>query len=151
MNSKISILIADDDTDDISLLVEGLGEVISNFEVITAGDGIECLRLLKNGCKPDVVFIDLNMPLKNGLECLRDITVDKLITNTPVIVYSTSQHSKDINMASAFGATFYMVKPTSFSTLKQLLKEVFIMLGKSKQEQQEKSNFVVKEQKLSAA
>ena len=148
MNSKIKILIADDDQDDKDMICEGLSEVFSNFQVETASDGVECLRALKNGCNPDLVFLDLNMPLKNGLECLQDIHNNEYLKNTPIVIYSTSQNLTDIEKASELGDRFYMIKPTTVSTLQQLLRHVLNMLGRPQKEQKLSANFVVSEEKI---
>lgn len=151
MSSKIRILIADDDPDDALMLAEGLSEVIGNFEVTNASDGRQCLRLLQDGCNPDLVFMDVNMPLKDGLECLRDIQQLQVADETPIIMYSTSQNVQDINAANRLGARFYLVKPTSFSMLKKLLNHTFKMLGKSRREQAGAENFLIEQRKVCVA
>jgi len=150
MKTQLNILIADDDQDDASMLQESLTEVLSTCSVTNASDGIECLRLIKNGFQPDVVFMDLNMPLKNGLECLRDIQNKHVEVSTPIIVYSTSQNLKDINAASLLGASFYMVKPTSYNALTQLLRQIFHLLQQPEGQPLSKNNFLISQQKFAA-
>jgi CheY-like chemotaxis protein len=146
MNTTMKILVCDDDEDDREILQSVLLDAMGNVEFIEAADGAECLRLLKDGLKPDLVFIDLNMPLKNGIECLRDIQNEHLVADTPFIVYSTSQNMKDIDAASNYGARFYVVKPISINMLEQLLQYLFTMLDNPAAEQQNKNNFVISQQ-----
>jgi CheY-like chemotaxis protein len=150
MNTTMKILVCDDDADDREILESVLMDAMGNVEFIEAADGVECLRLLKDGLKPDLAFIDLNMPLKNGIECLRDIQNEHLVADTPFVVYSTSQNLKDINAASNYGARFYVVKPVSLSTLQQILQHLFTMLQNPATEQYDKNNFVISQQKLVA-
>lgn len=142
---RINILIVDDDEEDRRLLQEVLAQVISQFEVSFSCDGVDCIRQLKNGLDPDLVFIDLNMPLKNGIECLRDFQLENLLPDTPVIIYSTSYLLKDINAASEYGARFYMVKPTTLEALKNMIDRVIHLLGRPLSEQLSRMNFVVRE------
>ncbi len=77
MNSYINILIADDDQDDVAFLEEGLSQIISNYKVFNAADGAQCLRFLRTNPDPELIFLDLKMPLRSGIECL------KVIRETP--------------------------------------------------------------------
>lgn len=147
--SKVNILVADDDEDGIQMLTEVLSEIIPVFVLNKAKNGIEFLSTLKTIDKPDLVFLDLNMPLKNGIACLGDISNSILLPDTPVIVYSTSRNSEEIDIAYKFGARFYLVKPCSYTTLLRLLKIVFNKLGEPLRQQLQKANFLVSEKLLS--
>jgi CheY-like chemotaxis protein len=139
----MKVLVCDDDADDREMLEAVLRDAMDNVEFIEAADGVECLRLLKDGLKPHLAFIDLNMPLKNGIECLRDIQNQKLAADTPFVVYSTSQSLNDINAAYNYGARYYVVKPFSLSTLQQMLQQLFTMLQNPAIEERDKKNFVI--------
>ncbi len=148
---KLSILLVDDDIDDRQMLKEALTDLLPDFSVILASNGNECMNLLKNGCQPDLVFIDLNMPMKNGLECLRDIDNKKLLPATPVIIYSASHQLKDITAASNYGARFYLVKPSDYKILVQVLQRVLYLLGRPITEQTLRENFVLAHNKMTVA
>lgn len=145
--SSINILIADDDKDDALLLTEALGDVLPSSNCIHTVDGIAALRFIKTNPSPDLVFLDLNMPLKNGLNCLKDISNLDLLPNTPIIIYSTSRNIKDIDEAYKYGAKFYIVKPASFNELKRIIKRAITILGKPITERVGKSDFVLQETK----
>ena len=74
---------------------------------------------------PDVLFLDLNMPLKNGMECLVEIRSDKTFDKLPIIIFSTSSQKQAVDTAYENGATFYLKKPDSFDKLKVALDRIF--------------------------
>jgi CheY-like chemotaxis protein len=123
--SKLCYLI-DDDTDDqeiFSLALENLGK---NIRCIMAKNGEDGIRKL-NGSKfvPDVIFLDLNMPRMNGIECLKEIKKIEHLRTTRVIIYSTSDQHEMRDLTSRLGADDFILKPSSLSTLTQVLTEIF--------------------------
>jgi DNA-binding NtrC family response regulator len=146
--STINILIADDDRDDALLLTEAVHDILPSANCIHVLDGIAALRHIKTNVEPDLVFLDLNMPLKNGLNCLKDISNLDLLPDTPIVIYSTSRNIRDIDESYKYGASFYIIKPASFRELCKIIKLAITLLGKPKSERVEKSNFVLKEGKF---
>jgi CheY-like chemotaxis protein len=132
MNSFISILIADDDRDDVAFLNEGLSTIISAYKVFNANDGGECLQFLKTNEPPELIFLDLTMPLRSGMECLKIIRKNPTLATTPVIMYSTSHNYRDIDSCYKLGADFYIVKPVTLSAMTDILSQLFKALGKPK-------------------
>ena len=147
-SSSINILIADDDRDDAQLLTEALQDVLPSGRCVHVTNGIAALNYIKTKVRPDLVLLDLNMPLKNGIDCLKDISNFDLLPNTPIAIYSTSKNAKDIDEAYKYGASFYIIKPASFRELCRIIKLAITILGKPKSERVDKSNFVLKEGKL---
>lgn len=143
MNSFINILFADDDDDDTYFLIEALKEVLSAFNSYMVTDGLALLRHLKTQEPPDLIFIDLNMPLKNGIECLKYIREQSALSNIPVIIYSTSYNIKEIDICYHAGARFYIVKPLTLKALVQLLEQLFFRLGQPLKDYRSKSSFVL--------
>jgi CheY-like chemotaxis protein len=125
MNQYTNILLAEDDVDDYLYLVEAFESISSEFKITRAGNGLECITILKTKAKPDIVFLDLNMPIKKGLECLKFIREHDRFDDVPVIIYSTSHYIKDIDAAYKGGANFYIVKPSSSENLTEIL--IFVM------------------------
>ena len=123
-----NILIADDDSDDIEFLTEAINSVLPSTNIASVKDGVAALRHIKTSSPPDIIFLDLNMPLKNGLEVLKDIHNHELLHNTPIVIYSTSNKLKDIDEAYNHNAAFYIVKPASFKELSKIIKTVFTWL-----------------------
>jgi CheY-like chemotaxis protein len=129
-SSKIRfILLADDDDDDTMLFVEATENLSPKIKVSLASDGQKLLNLLAASSNPDIIFLDLNMPKKGGLECLKSIRSDAQYDKIPVVMYSTSQSKKDIDASYDLGANYYVVKPFDFEDIKLVLKKLFEQLA----------------------
>jgi CheY-like chemotaxis protein len=81
---------------------------------------------------PDLLFLDLNMPCKNGLECLVEIRESLKLTHLPIVVYTSSTHMTDIQKSYLHQADLYMVKPFNSFHLKNALESVLNMDWKAK-------------------
>jgi len=137
------IFLADDDEEDCMLLKEALDET-KDAELLLAGDGLQLMNTLKKSEDlPNAIFLDLNMPRKNGHECLREIKSNERLQNIPVIIYSTSKSSAQIDAAYKNGANLYITKPDSFTKLKQLMKEVFALPYADYKPQPDRKKFVL--------
>lgn len=129
MDKKI-ILLADDDMDDTEMFCEALEEINKNIVCHCADNGSEALRILDElQEKPELIFLDLNMPVMNGWDCLKFLKKDKRYEDIPVIMISTSSHRKDMDIASDLGAVCYFVKPNNFNELKHVLHTITSNLG----------------------
>ncbi|MCW3105085.1 MAG: response regulator receiver protein [Bacteroidetes bacterium] len=128
MGLKDSIcLLIDDDNDDHEFFTEAVESLNCKVELLHAMSGKEALSMLEKMEKrvPDFIFLDLNMPAMNGLQCLKKMKADERLKNIPVIMYSTSSSESDISTAIAGGATAYVIKPSSISTLVSGLQQFF--------------------------
>lgn len=122
MGKKI-ILLADDDKDDAEMFCEALADIDESIICHCAENGDQALKMLKNQDRiPEVVFLDLNMPIMNGWECLKQLKLDDRYKEIPVIMISTSSYKNDMDAAESLGAICYFVKPNNFSDLKQVLR-----------------------------
>ena len=106
----LSVFLADDDADDRFLFKEALMEVRKNVKVTMLNNGEQLMSCLdqKKTDQPNLIFLDLNMPLKNGIECLEEIKKDNNLKNIPVIIFSTSSQKETINQVYTKGANYYM-------------------------------------------
>lgn len=126
-NCSQRILLADDDEDDCLLFEDALKEICpENRNLRTAGDGQQLMQLLqdKDPVSPNVIFLDLNMPLKNGLECLEEIKQHEKWKAIPVVIFSTSRQTETITSVYKKGANLYIRKPGSFHQLKWVIEKV---------------------------
>lgn len=121
------ILFSDDDTDDALLFTQAADLMTSSILLSFAEDGEQLMRYLSKEMLPDMIFLDLNMPVKNGVECLREIRADHKLDWLPVIIYTTSDNPKDIDTCYNLRANLYVVKPTSFENIIKTLKKVINM------------------------
>jgi CheY-like chemotaxis protein len=127
MNSRIlKILLADDDEADRLLFKEAFDELNAGTSVETVNDGVELMELLKKSEPknlPNIIFLDINMPRKDGLECLKEIRANKNLKDVSVAIYSTSSSQSDMEETFLNGANVYIHKPNDFQILKMVLKK----------------------------
>jgi len=124
--NKLKILLVDDDEDDRQFFADALQSLEMNTELVLLTDGQECIEYLserENGL-PELIFLDLNMPVMNGVECLAAIRGKLGLKKIVVIIYSTSSSYQDIEDTFDKGANVYITKPTSFTDLKISLRQV---------------------------
>ncbi len=125
-NELIHVLLADDDEDDRLFFREAFEEIKIKTRVTLVNDGVELMdHLTKNGHPlPHILFLDLNMPRKDGMECLQEIRNMDNLKDIPIAIYSTSSSEEDIEDTFVKGANVYIKKPNDFGTLKKILEEV---------------------------
>jgi CheY-like chemotaxis protein len=124
-NGVITVLLADDDEDDRLFFKEAFEEIKIKTKVVLVNDGVELMARLQNGhTLPHILFLDLNMPRKNGMECLSEIKGSDRLKDIPVAIYSTSSSEDDIEETFVKGANVYIKKPSDFGALKKILEEV---------------------------
>jgi len=129
-NKPIHIFLADDDDDDTFLFREALDQIPVKVELDVAENGMELMHVLNsNAAMPDVIFLDMNMPVKNGLECLYEIRNSENLKQIPVVILSTSIAQYLLESAHKAGANLYIQKPTSFSELVAVLKNCLLKTG----------------------
>ncbi|MEN2399315.1 response regulator [Flavobacterium sp. MC2016-06] len=128
-NEPVKIILAEDDKDDQELFIEALDATKVSAEVTTVENGQELVNTLKDPAepKPDIVFIDINMPIKGGKEALAEIKSDQELKDIPAVMLSTSNNPNDIEETFNKGANLYIQKPNSFTGFILILKKVFIL------------------------
>lgn len=124
-NKLLRILLADDDEDDRLFFKDALEDIKMKTIVTTVKDGIELMEYLTqlDIQLPDVVFLDLNMPRKNGMQCLEEIRNNDALKHLTIAIYSTSGAEKDIEETFIKGANVYIKKPNDFIALKKVVEE----------------------------
>jgi CheY-like chemotaxis protein len=122
----IHIILADDDEDDRLFFTDAFEEIKINTKVQTYKDGVELMDYLnrEDAILPQVLFLDLNMPKKNGIECLHEIKQNEKFKDLAIAIYSTSSSEEDIENTFVSGANIYIKKPNDFGTLKKILSDV---------------------------
>lgn len=123
-----TIFLADDDTDDVELFYDALHEIAPDIELHVAFDGASALNKLGSAGfpTPDIIFLDINMPLVDGWECLQRVRQDVHLREIPVMMYTTSCSLRDMDIASRLGASHFITKPNNFNDLKILLSKIVI-------------------------
>lgn len=125
MTPPLLFFLADDDEDDRMLFQEALIEVNPAIRCITVKNGKEALEVLQNQIVvlPDYIFLDLNMPMMNGLKCLEALKKIDILKNIPVVIYSTSSDIDSVQESKKLGAIDFFVKPSNFTGLKNFLQK----------------------------
>lgn len=143
-NPDLNLLLADDDEDDCLFFQDALGELNHNARVTIVHNGVELMQYLQSvEVLPDALFLDLNMPCKNGFECFSDIKSDDRLSQLPVIIYSTSFDKEVVNSLRENGACHYIRKPGDFSRLKLVIDEALNSLLGKQETSFSKENFII--------
>jgi CheY-like chemotaxis protein len=119
----LKILLADDDYDDCLFFKKALEDLHLPTHLAIVHDGEQLMSYLSANSKnlPDILFLDLSMPRKDGLECLAEIKKDKKLKDLSLVMLSTSNSKDTINRVFNIGANVYIHKPGDFVQLKQVI------------------------------
>jgi CheY-like chemotaxis protein len=125
----VKVILADDDKDDQEIFHDALTETNIPSDLTTVDNGQELMDHLKDPSvpNPDIIFIDINMPVKNGKQVLAEIKSDQTLKEIPTVMLSTSDNAKDVEDTFNAGANLYVRKPFSFRSLILLLKKIFTL------------------------
>jgi len=118
-----NILMVDDDHDDCYIFEEALKELTNNVHFSCLTNSEVLMQHLAQH-KPELIFLDINMPKKNGFECLEEIRSNADYNGITVIMYSNSTRDHEVEMAFSKGASLFIKKPTAHSDLVEVLKNV---------------------------
>jgi len=119
------IFLIDDDEDDHFLFKVALEFINPALLCETAINGKIGLQQLKNSdVLPDIIFIDLNMPIMSGFDFLLQIKKEEKLSHLPVGIFSTSSLMQDNEMAEEFGARFFLTKPNDFQALRKKVQQI---------------------------
>lgn len=142
----INIILADDDEDDRMFFTDAFEELKITTKVKTFNDGVYLMDYLNNQVSafPNVLFLDLNMPRKSGMECLKEIKANPKFKDVAIAIYSTSASEEDIENTFVMGANIYIKKPSDFKTLKKILSEVVTINWQYYTNGLNKDNFLLK-------
>ena len=125
---EVEILLVEDFAPDARLFSELLSNSGSAYRLSIVDDGEDALRFLERAGvyatapTPDLIFLDLNLPKRTGLEILQEIRAHPSLRPTPVVVLTSSQSEKDVNAAYGSGANLYLTKPASLNQLEELIR-----------------------------
>ena len=142
----LNILLADDDMDDCHFFKKAIEElpVVTTLTIVNEGE--QLMQLLTNEANelPHVLFLDLNMPRKNGFECLSEIKGNKKLHQLPVIIFSTSFEQEVVNQLFKNGAQYFIRKPSEFSQFKKIIQQALTIIAKENISVPTMENFVLK-------
>jgi len=124
VKKDFTCFLIDDDIDDQEIFLSVLGEVAPSIRCYTASNGREAINKLETSqVTPDLIFLDLNMPLMNGKQFLKACSLLDKCRNIPVIILTTSSDKRSIEETRQLGARDYITKPDKFSAWGAIIKE----------------------------
>lgn len=119
------ILLVDDDADDQSFFLDALRAINDAIVCEVANNGVEALEHLKKTPPlPSLIFLDLNMPMMNGYECLEHIKSQRDLKEIPVIIFTTSSNPKDREVTKKLGAKIFLTKTSDLLQMRLQLSEI---------------------------
>ena len=127
---EIQILMVEDNPGDARLALEALKESKLRNNLVIVGDGLEAMDYLyqrgkySDAARPDIVFLDLNLPGKDGREILEEIKADECLRNIPVVILTSSSADEDIARSYAAHANCYVTKPVSFDQFTKVVRSI---------------------------
>jgi CheY-like chemotaxis protein len=123
--SSYTIFYADDDIDDQEFFKAIISEINPDYKVLIQNNGVELMNVLEKSLwLPQVIFLDLNMPCKDGYEALKEIRASQRLKHLPVIVFSTASNESVVLKAKELGATSFVIKPNSLSDLRAIINAI---------------------------
>jgi CheY-like chemotaxis protein len=143
--TTVRLLLADDDHDDCWLFKEALNELTVTTDLTIVHNGEELMQYLiaEKDRLPHALFLDLNMPRKNGIECLSEIKDNPALKDLPVIIISTSFDPETGNQLYTNGAQYFIRKPNEFTQLKKGISKVIASITESAPLRTSPENFLL--------
>jgi DNA-binding response OmpR family regulator len=125
------LLLVDDDTTDRELFIDAIKLAVKGYTVAEASNGEEALHYLNTtNLFPNLIILDLNMPVKDGRVTLKEIKTHSVFKSIPVCIMSTSGAQFDVVNAYENGANLFLVKPLDFKHLIEMLTSLLTLVGK---------------------
>jgi CheY-like chemotaxis protein len=145
ISKNLNILLADDDPTDCLLFKDALEELPVSAHLTVVHNGEQVIEVLtKKGNKlPDVLFLDINMPRKNGFATLGEIKRNKRLEKLPVIIFSISSELESLKRVYSDAAHYYICKPDDFSELKKVICEALTLISQKSISLPLKENFMI--------
>lgn len=126
MSANKTCFLVDDDEEDQEIFLIALKHVNESVRCFIAGNGVEAIKMLITTDQViDIIFLDLNMPLMNGKQFLRERKKYSSLERIPVIIYSTSSELADKEETISLGAQDFITKPTYITDLVSVLSKYF--------------------------
>ena len=123
-----NLFLAEDDDEDIKFFTDIISDISPDIQISVAKNGVELMSLLKTEKHlPDFIFLDLNMPIKTGFECLKEIRSSEKWKAIKIVILTTSSQREQIKEVYKMGADLYLQKPNSYSTFRDTLSKCLQM------------------------
>jgi len=132
MNNLKTILLAEDNPNDVELTLEAMKENNLANQITVVNDGVEAVEYLRcegkykerKGGNPAVILLDIKMPRMDGIEVLRIIRSDPKLKTLPVVILTSSREEQDLMISYNLGVNAYVVKPVDFKDFIDAVKQI---------------------------
>ena|ERR1700730_5334960 len=141
-NKIKDVLLAEDDPDDALIFELAVKELPFPFVLRHAEDG-DMLFVMINQMIPDIIFLDINMPCKDGVTCITQIRKNESLDHVPVIMYTSLKSVEYVNQCYEYGANFFLIKANSIGELTEKLEKIFSIDWKTYMYYPPKNQFVM--------
>jgi DNA-binding NtrC family response regulator len=137
---------ADDDSEDREMVQEALSEVSTTTKFSEVENGVKLMQWLSQSKDdlPDLLFLDLNMPFKNGYECLEEIKDYHELRSMHIVIYSTSINHDKVDILYKNGAHYYIKKPANFTHIVHVIERMLSLTKEKKRLQPPMQDFIIK-------
>jgi len=143
-HEKLHIILAEDDKDDQLFFKSAFKDLKLDYSLSICNDGIELMDYLNaNSETPHIIFLDLSMPGKNGLECLKEIRANVKYRDSAIAIYTSLASSENHEESFIRGANIFIKKPRELSELKKILLEVIYINWQYVSDGLNKENFMI--------
>lgn len=119
-----TVVLADDDPDDIAVFQETVKTLCPAVKLLVAEDGKKLLQLLEGNKLPNLIVLDINMPVINGLDTLKNIRKNARYDKVPVMMYTSSKNKEEMNECIKNGADYYAVKSSNYRDISNLINGI---------------------------
>lgn len=143
MTPHLHVLLAEDEAEEKDFFIQGLKNLNLSYQISWAKNCAELFAILETEPHIDLVLVDLDIPGKNGKECLKEIKSHEKYKSIPVIVMTVSKNLTDINEVFENGAHYYAIKPYSETNYIETLRQIFSIDWKMPQPIPEKKHFII--------
>ena len=143
--TKFHLILADDDIDDCDFFKDALEEIPELIKLTILNNGVELMEFLSrdSASHPNLIFLDLNMPKKSGMECIAEIKSSDTLSHIPIIIYSTSLDQTVVNTLFEMGAHHYIQKPAEFASIKKVIIKAISRFNNTARQPRSEENFII--------
>lgn len=121
---QLNVLVAEDDLDDFEILSDAISDLPLKIVLSRAENGDVLMRLIHEKI-PDLLFLDIILPCRNGRDCIREIRSDKKFDALPIIIYTSLKDIDTIEFCYRWGTNFFVHKPHSFTDITEIVRKIF--------------------------
>jgi CheY-like chemotaxis protein len=139
----VKIIIVDDDMDDREAFAEAINKLKIEADISFLRDARELFEFLSKDTDINLILLDINMPVMDGKKCLKELKSNELYKRIPVVIYTVSTNTEDIDETYEHGAHYYAVKPYAKANFNQTLQKIFSYNWKESQSIPLKEHYVI--------